>query len=364
MVKLLNVDTPGERALRVVAYFDQLAANNPDLDAVVRATAVIADCPAGLDVAHRGILTRFSSEGVALQGPAASVSQRSTVTVDLNEHASVWLERPGETRDLDEFIVERFGLTVSTVLARRPPSDADLAAGLSDPALAQLLVNARSSEAERSRAARLLGLHSGGRIQLIALDAGVDERLDDVVTVLRSTWHRPVHAAELSRHLALIIAAGDDAIQWDGVGVSGRAASGPVVDVLDAPRSWSVARETLRFAGVAAPWSRLLDADHLGVMRLLGSVDRATVMAHPDVSRLEHLAASPNGAESITILDHYLHADSLRSAARAANFHHSSLQSRIVRIGETLQMDLRTPAGRQRAAIAMILWRTARSDEF
>ena len=82
-----------------------------------------------------------------------------------------------------------------------------------------------------------------------------------------------------------------------------------------------------------------------------------TLNAHPDVRRMARLAATPGGDEALTALDYFLHAESLRSAARAANFHHSSLQSRISRISKVLEMDLKTSNGRERAAIALLLWR-------
>ncbi|WP_406600929.1 helix-turn-helix domain-containing protein [Microbacterium hydrothermale] len=51
----------------------------------------------------------------------------------------------------------------------------------------------------------------------------------------------------------------------------------------------------------------------------------------------------------------------MRSAARAANFHHSSMQNRITRISQTLGVDIRSAAGRERIAVAMLLWRVFRS---
>ena len=364
MVKLLNVDTPGERALRVVAYFDQLASNTPDLDAVVRATGVIADCPAGANIPSRGLAIRYSSEGVLLAGPATQVSQQVAVKVDGNERSSLWLERGDAGHELDEFILERFALTVAAVLGRQgAPSGADAASGLSDPALAQLLVNARSTEAERSRAARLIGLQPSDSVQLIAVES-TGPRPEDLSTrPLRSAWQRPVHIAPLSRQLSLVIAVGADPVDWAAAhGITGRAASGPVVDILNAPQSWSIARETLRFAGASSSWPRLLDSNQLGVLRLISSLDPAVVAEHPDVVHLERLASGPQGAEAIEILDHYLHASSLRSAARASNFHHSSLQGRISRIGQTLQVDLSSAAGRERIAVAMLLWKVFRSQ--
>jgi hypothetical protein len=364
MVKLLNVDTPGERALRVVSYFDQLTSNTPDLDAVIRATAVLADCPAGVEITSRGLSIRYSSEGVLLTGPASRVSQQTAIDAGSNEHGTLWLERGDTNHELDEFILERFGLTIVTVLTRqRPTSGADTASGLSDPALAQLLVNARSTEAERSRAARLIGLHPASSVQLIAVESTGSIPEDLSTRPLRTAWQRPVHIAPLSQHLSLLIAVGSDPVDWTAShGIAGRAASGPVVDILGAPRSWEIARDTLRFAGATSSWPRLLDSNQLGVVRLLGSLNPAVVADHPDVLNLERLASGAQGRESIEILDHFLHADSLRSAARAANFHHSSLQSRVTRIGQLLDIDLRSAAGRERAGLGLLLWKTSRSD--
>lgn len=363
MVKLLNVDTPGERALRVVAYFDQLASNTPDLDAVIRATAVLADCPAGAELPSQGLSIRYSSDGTRLRGSAVHVSRTATVDMGRNEHGTLWLERGDAGHELDEFILERFGLTVGAVLARqRPSGGAEAASGLSDPALAQLLINSHSTEAERSRAARLIGLQAANTIQLIAIES-IDPATENLaLRSLRTAWQRPVHIASLSRHLSLVIAVGTDLVDWTAAhGITGRAASGPVVDILDAPRSWTIARETLRFAGSTSSWPRLLHSERLGALRLLSTLDPAAVAEQPDVLHLERLASGPQGAEAIEILDHYLHADSLRSAARAANFHHSSLQSKIARMSQTLDVDLRSADGRERIAVAMLLWRVFRS---
>lgn len=362
MLKLLSVDAPGERALRVVAYFDQLGANRPDLDAIVRATALIADCTAGLELRDRGLLLRSSPEGGQLLGSGVATEQASFAT-DTGEHGSVWLERTGEPLELDAFIVERFALTAALVVARsRPAGDLESANGFADPALAQLLVNERASETERSRAARLIGLPSSGSVQLIAIEPQAHEPLDALTARLRDAWQRPVFAAELSRHLALMLVVTGEPIDWDRAGPSGRAAAGPVVEVLDAPRAWAAARAALRFAGAGASWPGVLNADDLGVISLLGDLDAGAVIAHPDVVRVDRLASGPNGAESITILDHFLHADSLRSAAREVNFHHSSLQTRVGRIGSALGIDLRSASGRERAALALLLWRTFRAS--
>lgn len=362
MLKLLNVDAAGERALRVVAYFDQLGANEPDLAAVVRAAAVIADCPAGLELPERGVSVRYSPDGELLEGQAAAASEQRLLIGDNDEAGRVWLERSEAARELDEFIVERFAITISSVIQRlRPPSDLDFAGGFSDPALAQLFVNERASEAERSRAARLLGLQPNSRVQLIALELSPVQSLESIGHALRDSWSRPVFLSALSNQLGLAIVAGDQPVSWSGVKLELRAASGSVTDPLDAPASWLAARETLRFADAGSPWAKHLDASDLGAVRLLAHIDKAVVLADPDVVAIAKLAASNSGAEAITILDHFLHADSMRSAARETNFHHSSFQMKVTRIGKELGIDLRTPAGRQRATTALLLWKLTRS---
>jgi hypothetical protein len=356
MLKLLNVDSPTERALKIVAYFDQLATNDPDLDAVIRATAVIADCPAGIELVEHGAMVRFNQEGAALDGrPSASaVSQKAEAGGGV---AQVWLERGAEPRELDEFIAERFALTISGVLQRSQPlREIDHARGLSDPALAQLLVNGRATEAERSRAAVLLGLPPAAAIQLIAYEPVVAEDLDSLRHELQTAWKTAAFVAPLSRQLVLVVVVAAQTVSWDAAELAGRAASGPIAETLGAPESWHQARLALRFAGASVIWPHKLHSSDLGAALLLARLDTAEVNQHPDVMALKTLAETPSGSDDLRLLDHFLHADSLRSAARATNFHHSSLQSRIARIGSALGIDVHDPAGRSRAGTALALW--------
>ncbi|WP_223692635.1 PucR family transcriptional regulator [Leifsonia poae] len=355
MLKLVNVDAAGERALRVVSYFDQLSTNSPDLEAVVRATAVIADCTAGVELSGRGMLVRCSRDGEPLHGPRGQTS--GVRILDGEEEGRVWLERESAARDLDEFIIERFALTVASVLRRRSATDLEATNGFADPALAQILISDRATEAERSRAAQLIGLQPSSTVQLIALEPDDGTPVEAVVRDLRAVWSRRLFAAQLSRRLALVVVVGAHPADLEAIDVPARLGAGPVVETLDAPRSWSAARETLRFAGAGIAWPRALDARSVGVLRLLGGIDAGTIAADDDVSAIARIAAETGGELALELLDAYLHSGSLREAARATNFHHSSLQSRIGRIGTQLDIDLASPAGRQRAQLALLLWR-------
>lgn len=361
MLKLLNVDAAGERALRVVSYFDQLLVHQPTLESVVRASAILADCPVGLSLPGVGLRLRFSPEGLELGdgAPREGNAQLSIEGADNRDDGLAWLEREGARGDLDDFILERMALTVASVLVRSVPlADIDFATGLSDPALAQLLINEKANEAERSRAARLMGIDQSSRIQLVAVqsDFFLPLHVEQLAATLRTAWKRQVFAAQMSKDVVIVISLGRDAVDWNTVSVDGRAASSEVVDVLQAPDAWRQARVALRFAGLGSAWPRQLDAGRVGVLGALSALDPALVRADPDVRRIEALAAATGGAESLRILDIVLQSDTLRSAAREANFHHSSIQSRLATIEKRYGLSVRTGIDRQRIATALLLW--------
>lgn len=356
MLKLLNVDSPSERALRVVAYFDQLGANNPDLDSVVRATAVLADCVAGIAVPDKGLSLRFGADGRPVQGRASPGARSETLVLE-DVGLEVWLERGDGREELDEFIVERFALAAASVIQRHQPQlDIAQAHGFSDPALSQIVVNERATEPERSRAAALLGVPASSTVQLIAFEPAPQDSLERARVRMQDAWGARIFFAPMSRNLSLIIAPLARPVAWGDVEIEGRAASGDVVDLLHAPSSWQQAREALRFAGRSAAWPRLLSAAELGATLLLARLETTEVLGSPDVAAIEGLLRTKSGPEDIGLLDHIVHTSSIRSAAKAASFHHSSVQSRVRRIEKALGLSLSQPDERARIVIALALW--------
>jgi PucR C-terminal helix-turn-helix domain len=362
MIKLLNVDAEGERALRVVDYFDQLLANHPDLEGVVRATAIIADCTAGLRIPGESTILRFTRDGDALM-PDPATQPTASLPLFIDEFSQieglVWLEREVGQGNLDDFILERMALTSASVLRRHQESRTIYqAAGFADPALADLLVNERANEADRSRAARLMGLDPWQSIQLIAV--GLQQQsprlLNELNAALRAGLRRSVHMAQMTSELVLAVVVTKEPICGAEIDIADRACSGPLVSIGDAPLSWARARQGLRFASLGPSWPRFIDSAHLGTLPLLLELDPRRVRSQPDVHAMQKLYDSSAGAESIHILDLFLHTDSLRSAAREANFHHSSVQTRLQRIERLIDIDLRSGVGRQRAAHALLLW--------
>ncbi|MFF5148024.1 helix-turn-helix domain-containing protein [Streptomyces sp. NPDC013157] len=54
---------------------------------------------------------------------------------------------------------------------------------------------------------------------------------------------------------------------------------------------------------------------------------------------------------------------SLRQAATGLHLHHSTLQERLSWLSTQLGYAVTKPGGRQRAAVAVLLWRIARSED-
>lgn len=363
MLKLLNVDAEGERALRIVSYFDQLTQHRPDFGAVVRSTAILADCTAGLLIPGTGALFRFNEEGESLPpDPQASISTFTDLeTFDSTTSAGrVWLERLEGPRTLDDFILERMALTVAGVIERRNRNhNLDSASGLADPALAELLVNDRANEEERSRAARLMGFEHDRQIQIAAISSSGLSALPphELGRRLQQAWSARVEVVQMSTNISMAIAVVTSTpVGWTGVGLDIRAALGSPVDLLNAPRAWSEARSALRFAGLGSSWPQLMQIDMVGAVGMLAGVDPTLLKAHPDVRAIQAYSESSSGQENLAILEVYLHAESLRAAARSLNFHHSSLQMRISKLEKELAMPLQTGIQRYRAATAVLMW--------
>ena len=75
--KLASLDSDAERGLRLIEFFDQLVMHRADLEAVVRATAVLAEATAGAVDDRLGLAISVTQDGRAL-GPTGP-SERATV---------------------------------------------------------------------------------------------------------------------------------------------------------------------------------------------------------------------------------------------------------------------------------------------
>ncbi|MFB9323894.1 PucR family transcriptional regulator, partial [Cryptosporangium minutisporangium] len=79
LLRLSALDADAEAAVRVIAYFDALVEHRATAAALVRATAGLAECGCGIELAD-GTVLRFSPDGDPL--PAASTPGADTHAAD------------------------------------------------------------------------------------------------------------------------------------------------------------------------------------------------------------------------------------------------------------------------------------------
>ncbi|MEU3886175.1 helix-turn-helix domain-containing protein [Streptomyces sp. NPDC029041] len=336
-VRLSQLDTHVEGAIRVVMFYDTLMRRRVDLPALARASAGLAQCTAGIRLHGTGRAIRMAPDGREAPAPGPLPSPGTTpITLDDEEIGEVWLERPGTPLPLDDVLLDRLALAAAAVVERYGPARTTMA----DPALVELAVSSETDEAARARALRLLGFAAGLPVRVVAVRSQLP--LDRIGVLLCPA--RPVKAAPVG-DVGVILATTVDRSRFpDGVRAGIGAAERP-------DRSWQQARIALRFTGSRRP---VVDHDSLGALALLAQVPPDVMRNNPDVAMIARLAASGDDVET---LDAYCATGSLRRAADLLHLHHSSVARRLEQIGKVLGFELTGPSGLVRAGLALMAWR-------
>lgn len=327
LLRLSGLDADAENAVRVIGFFDRLITDRASLDVLVRSTARLADCPAGVHAPAQGLALRAEPDAVVTAAgrvPAGAAVRR------LEGGVVVWVARVGAPTPLDDILLERFAIATAVLLEH---TSVPLPA-LGDPALVELVLSEGIGTAERSRALHLLGLGTTARLRVLAATgADLDGR-----------------AATFGDVRAVLTADGPETAP-----PGARIGVGPVVPVLDLARSWQAARTALRFTAGAEPvvwWDRLGS-----LAALAGVLGPADLAALPDVQALDRLAGEPHGDDLLAALTALCATGSARKAAAVLHRHHSTMPARLARAGAVLGFDVDSPAGRFRLHLALMLRR-------
>ncbi|MFD9895793.1 PucR family transcriptional regulator [Amycolatopsis sp. NPDC059027] len=366
LLRLSAVDTDAEAAVRVIAYFDELVAHGAGLPDLVRATASLAGCVAGLR--HDGERPlRFRPGGERADG-----EERVSVAADLGDDPAgrVWLERTDDSGRLDDLVLERFAiaarLLARPVRTKTPPQ-------LADPALVELVLGEQAADEDRARALRLLGLDAAKPVRVVAVgtEDGGDPGAAAVALVARVGALPPVRVAMIGGVAAVVVqpragaavvvpalraALAERARERSSAG-SVRVGVGDAVDGLDARWSWLQARLAERFA--VPDTEAVVEHGELGPLTLLAEIPIERLRAHDDVRALDALAATPTGAVDVATLEAFCRTGSLRQAAAVLHRHHSSVAARLAHVEDALGWRLDEPDDRFRARLALLARRLA-----
>lgn len=354
LLRLSEFDSQAEAALRVIAAFDALVQHRASMDALVRTTAALAECTAGIEVAQTGVSLRFDPDGH--QSPPSETESVAWSRLEIQDSGEavgvVWLERQGPESGLhDELILERFSLAAAT-LRQAPIADRD-------PASVETTLSDEADDIQRSTALRRLGLSPDLTVRAVAFASA--DRLDYAPGARVHSAVRAALAADRSSRSAVLGRVGVVIQPVDG-SLPGRVAGvllgvGPATPALELARSWRGAREALRL-GRALPMlvGDVADWTALGSLTALVSVAPVNAERNEDVRRLaSHVA---DGFEDdVVALEAFLARGSLRGAGEVLHRHHSSVASRITRLESALNLDLTSTTGLVRATVALVLVR-------
>lgn len=228
------------------------------------------------------------------------------------------------------------------------------------------MLNSRSSDADRIRAARLVGIDPDTSIRVAAII-----ETETAETELWSERARGVfpHQQVLrdtvmdGRLVVLLASGGDDpepVVVSEGVGDI-RVGIGGSYPLRAASRSLSEAITALRLTrGPGAP--SVVDFHELGAIGAVASLPRAALASNEAVLDIDRLVALPGGDDLLETLEQVCQTNSLRQAAEKVHMHHTSISYRIGRIEDELGYSLNDGEGRLRAQMSIVLWRLSLPD--
>jgi hypothetical protein len=355
-MRLSALDADAASAVRVIGFFDALVGQGADIELIVRQTAALAECPAGVRTANGRLCERFEPGGAARLGGPPPEAQRYR----LSSGDEVWRERDGAAHPLDDLVLERFALAVASSLGR---SQQDLDA-LDRSALLQLAVSAAAPESARRRVLERLGIAMAATVSVVAT-AGPADRLDELGRRVGGQHHARVGG------LGLLLSAQPPP---GGLAVPPgcRAGIAPPHPAAELPRAWREARTALRFAlpsthpvppyppyqppvvrydllGPYGPIAETLSADQISGL--------------PEVIALDKLASAPGGDEMLHCLEAVAATDSLRRAAAVLHMHHNSVAHRVTRAEQVLGFSVSDLYARPKLMLAIALRRVRDSAE-
>jgi hypothetical protein len=344
LLRLSALDADAENAVRVISFFDGLIAAQVGPQALVRETARLAECPAGLVDTASGLSLRADPAPHNAAHPAVNPALRDIpdglpgdvaggfvggVIREVSGTACVWLGR-SEPLPLDELVLERFAIAAGVLLGAAPRQG--------DGGLAELVLSADAGELARCRALRLLDVDPAERVHVLAVEGEIPDALGGI----------GAPAVSLGRvHAVLVRTPPERFPRGLRVGV------GSALPAVEAPGSLRRARTALRFAGMGAD---VVHYDGLGALAVIAARMRdEDIAAVPDVAALDGLAAEPNGAGTLAVLAAFCATGSARRAAARVHRHHSTIAARLAHAEARLGFSFSTPGGRRRLDLAVML---------
>lgn len=359
--RLRELGADPDAVLRLIRYFDGFDESDTNADTVIRAAALLAECPAAASWPS-GTVIRYDAAGRPL--PAVMPPPEAT------GEPAVWLERTGAAHALDAVLVDRLRHCLRVVAVR---GSAAAPTGLDDPALLEVVLSEKQRREDRVRAMRLLGIDPAQPTRVLAVSGpGAAEAVRIIgargrvvrSAVIGATTAVLIQDRETGRELSDVL---NSAVVQE-FPASRRGAGGPWVGMGErlpayaAATSWEQARRALRFASSTWHGRRVVAYERLGSLALLGELPVQRLLGTSDVLRVNAFAATEAGALAVDTLEAFCVFGSLRRTAAELHLHHSTVAARIAQVEAVMGWDVDEALDRFMATLALMVRRIALSS--
>ncbi|WP_415971730.1 helix-turn-helix domain-containing protein [Rhodococcus sp. 077-4] len=330
MYRLAELDADSAGLVRVIDYFDALVRHGADTAAMMRASAALADCTVGMDVAGSTDSSRTTRRcdpgGRWSPQPQRPPSSTKDVVVDDVVVGTVWIERVGKPLPLDDMLVDRMAITAAAILhPRRTLTDYEHTTNLLFPMDELAVLTACAG----------LGIDPETELRVLVYDTDTG-------------LHSP--RATAGRAVAVTV---DDAVVVPVVRIDEIVESTAAVGI-SLPSTASTSHLYVGSAYFARSQAtedkRIVDASELGALNLLAPGNSIPHESIPDLVRARQLTETATGRELLGTLRVYLRSGSLRAAANRMHLHHSSVAHRLAKLSDHLGYTVDAIENRPRAA--------------
>ncbi|MFD7845841.1 helix-turn-helix domain-containing protein [Nocardia sp. NPDC059764] len=424
-LRLSELGSGPAAVLRLIAHFDAFDESAANADTVIRAAALLAECPAGASWPSSTVI-RYDAAGRLLPATPAPAEASGS-------DPAVWLERPPQQwpadtsarpHPLDDVVLDRLRHCLRVVAARQVADPLRM----DDPALLEVVLSEKERREDRVRAMRLLGLDPGRATRVLAVTGpGAAEAvriIGEHVPILRQAVIGATTAVLVQDLAALGGSDGRGAVSAIGhhatvlgSGGSPRAsgpraagsaatshaeqpatgpgrpsmvdhglsdtlnaavvqafpasqagAAGPWIGVgerlpaLAAAASWEQARRALRFASSTWHGRRVIAFERLGALELLADLPVQRLLGTADVTRINEFAATEAGALAVDTLEAFCVFGTLRRTATELHLHHSTVAARIAQVEAVMGWDVDDALDRFTATLVLFVRRMALSS--
>lgn len=343
--------------------------------AVTDGVLVEGDDPSAADVLKEAVARRLRGRSAGRLNVAGGSVLAASIETGAGRFGLAWLcaSKRYSWKPVHYLVVERLAASVAALALQRANQESGesalhlagverlLAGNLSEHELAQAGRSARLS-AERPHVAIALEQSPPNSISHQALGAIIERAITAAGGVARS--------AVMGRTSAVVALAGDQldaalkrAVEDASSGFVVRAGIGDAVALADLASSWDHAREALALYGIVGHQTNLAHFRDLGILHLLAQIPREEVVASELFQRLTDTLAKRGSPSDIEVLEAYLDEGTLRRTAARVFLHHTTVENRLKRIEEQLELDLSHAPTRFQVGLLLKLHRIVRAHD-